>query len=137
VIQPGVGIEGLKLGMARKEAADFLKVTDFGKADERLYSRDLGLRVDFNKEGRAIQLQFIYRKTTWPFDGVTDKGVGKWCTVHDVIRGYGPPDSASDARNEKVPVLRYAASGIEFYFNEHGELTIVQVWAPEKPPGKK
>jgi hypothetical protein len=146
VIRPGVGIEGLEIGMTRKEVAEFLKVKDNGKDDAFTQVPYRGLDVKF-AEGRVSEVTFTYQdqindqgENAWPFDGLTDKGIGRLSTVHDVIRKYGEPDWAKKNKNgntyswrKPYPNLEYPDLGIAFCFRgDTGNLWYIRVKTPEK-----
>lgn len=87
-------------------------------------------------EGGAItRLDFVYRVGTYAsYAGATDKGIGMWSTVGDVVREYGQPEKldqeviGSPHRNRLT--MHYFALGLGFGFSD-GELVYIRVERPE------
>lgn len=136
VIKPGVGIDGLEIGMTRKAAYEFLGYREemsrgTPSLNESPWKEDNSLSCKL-KEGRVSEIRFNFRGTSWPFDGVTDKGIGRQSTVHDMIRKYGE----RKRNGVPTPSRTYWDLGIHFAFNNDGDLWYILVFAPERTPKK-
>ncbi|WP_010584581.1 hypothetical protein [Schlesneria paludicola] len=87
--------------------------------------------------GRIESIVFRFRNRTFvSFDGATDKGIGMWSTVNDVIRAYGNPDriekgykylkGIDTAEHDFSYLLHYTSRATVFTFR-NGELQAIVV----------
>lgn len=87
--------------------------------------------------GRIESIVFRFRNRTFvSFDGATDRGIGMWSTVNDVIRAYGNPDriekgykflkGIDTAEHDFSYLLHYTSRATVFTFR-NGELQAIVV----------
>src|SRR5262249_8547921 len=133
LIVPGKGLEKCSIGMPVQLAIDL-----FGKPDKEkkgsvhFFQKGVEVHVE---DGKIVTLFFHYRsKTELTFDGETDKGIGMWSTIPQVLRRYGKASQICDSIvSEAGPLpgakdytIEYSPAGImfTFYNNELGHITV-------------
>jgi hypothetical protein len=96
-----------------------------------------GVQVMLSDRGRIDALIFLYRsRTHMTFDGVTDKGIGMWSTIPEVVKRYGEPERIGEStvsESGEIPKahefsLEYPKQGISFTFYDN-ELADIRVYA--------
>lgn len=136
-IIPGKGVEKCSLGMPVRCATDV-----FGKPDKEgsdyvhFYRQGVEAKVE---DGKIASLFFHYRsRTAVTIDGETDKGIGMWSTIPQVLKRYGEPSRIGDSIvSEFGPMpgardytIEYTKIGISFTFYNN-ELAHITVYRPK------
>ncbi len=137
-ILPGKGLGKCSIGMPVQHAVKL-----FGKPDkdEKGYIQFLQQGVEAKVEdAKIVTLFFHYRsKTVMTFDGETDKGIGMWSTIPQVLRRYGKPSRIGDSIvSEFGPMpgardytIEYTKAGISFTFYNN-ELAYITGYAANR-----
>jgi hypothetical protein len=137
-ILPGRGLEKCEVDGPVRQVRELFGRPDRERDQSLSYYRR-GVQV-LTDRGQIDALIFLYRsRTHMTFDGVTDKGVGMWSTIPDVIKRYGEPERIGDSTVSEFGEfpgahefsLEYPSQGIAFTFYDN-ELADVRVYAKRK-----
>jgi hypothetical protein len=137
-ILPGQGLDKCAIDGPVQQARELLgrpeRTTDTAL---EYYRRGVMVQTD---RGQIDALIFFYRsRTHMTFDGVTDKGVGMWSTLPEVVKRYGEPDRIGESTISPAGefpgfhefTLEYPRQGIVFTFYDN-ELADIRVFAKRK-----
>lgn len=120
-IEPGVGIEEVKLGQTRADvekalgAPDAHDVNEFAKGQTYLLYHKKGIELTLQDDTVEMITLHPTVKEWSPYSGGTAEGMGVTSTAKEISDALGPPD-------EDAPrVLRYLTKGIVFRFDRNRE----------------
>jgi len=144
-ITPGVGIRGCSIGTSVKQVLDLLGTPNTvtpNSVDED-YVRFYRHGVDVLTEKDRVRTLFFYFRSRKhvTFDGLTDKGIGMWSTIPEVIKLYGEPSrigestvsTSGDTPGAHEYYLEYPHLGIAFTFYDN-ELADIRVFQKASSP---
>ena len=135
-----VAILGRPDDVMRSESADGFHLnpgaSNYVDPTHWLVYKEVGVAL-IESGGLIESIVFRYRNRTFvSFDGSTDKGIGMWSTVNDVIRAYGHPDriekgykylkGVDSVEHDFSYLLHYTSRATVFTFR-NGELQAIVV----------